>query len=403
MCKIFTKKLKKIDYKLFRHCLNIRQFAHKYLKYLQFSKSASPHTLKSYCIDLRQFITLDNPLFLSSLSTEAKNRFLDLSRPWIEGDFAPSQADSGPDVQPKKGEPSYPLLSGGEPLSPPTRHVIPAVSGNLFNVKQKTTTNKQCFPFVPADPAMPPQTLRWLQKRVQMSVRYWGRLALASQNRKLACVKSFLRWLFEEGMIDRDLHSNIRLPSVPQKLPHYLSVDEALCLVQTLQKAVVQKPTLGNKKDLLLILLLYGVGLRVSEACQLRWDQVEGTVLRIDGKGGRERLSVMPEMVLKSLKAYKSDLDMGSQGKFVLAMPVRRAFNRVRYWGMRAGLNKPISPHILRHSFATHLLGSGSDLRSLQELLGHRSLVATQKYTHLNISHLAKTLEDRHPLHKHKK
>ena len=337
MCKFWTKKLKKIDYEFFTQCLKIRQFIYKYLKYLEFNRSISPHTLRSYCIDLRQFMLADKPVFVSFFSTTYKNRFLDLRF-------------DGADFE-SKGV-----------LSPINSAIL----------------------------------LKGLKKRVQMSARQWGQLAPASQNRKLACVKSFLKWLFEEGLIEKDLHSTVRLPKAPHKLPHYLSVDEALCLVQTVQKACSRKPTTNNQRDLLMILLLYGGGLRVSEACQLKWEQVDGPALRILGKGGRERLCVIPEMGQTTFKSYKKK---AMASKFVLGgLSVRTAYDRVRYWGIQAGLNKPISPHILRHSFATHLLSSGSDLRALQELLGHRSLLATQKYTHLNISHLARTLEQRHPL-----
>ena len=337
ICNFLTKNLKKNDCEVFTQCLKIRQFIHKYLKYMQFSKSASPHTLRSYCIDLRQFLTSDRPLFLSFFSTEAKKRFLDLFH----------------------SEPDF----------------------------EKTLVTQDFL-------------AQGLKNRLSLSQRQWGQLAPASQNRKLACVKAFLKWLFEEGAIDQDLHSRLRLPSVPQKLPHYLSVDEALYLVQTVKKAVSQKPSTENKRDLLLILLLYGGGLRVSEACNLKWEQVKGATLSIRGKGGKERLCVVPNMVLTAFKAHKKQ---AVRDDTVLAISVRTAYDRVRYWGVRAGLNKPISPHILRHSFATHLLSSGSDLRSLQELLGHRSLLATQKYTHLNISHLARTLEKNHPLHKKSK
>ena len=337
ICNFFTKKLKKSDYEIFIHCLKIRQFIYKYLKYLKFQRSLSPHTLKFYCIDLRQFLVFSSSSFLSFLSTEAKNQFLDLSH--YETDFS---------------------KWGGIKL------------------------DKGLF-------------LKKLEKNARKSARSWARLAPASQNRKMACVRAFLKWLYKEGLIKKDIHSHIKLVSVPRKLPHYLSVDEALCLVHTVKKAVVAKPTLDNRRDLLLILLLYGGGLRVSEACGLKWRHVEDRFLRIRGKGGRERLCVLPETALKEFQFYRKHIHSLKNG-LVLGLSVRKAYERVRYWGQQAGLNKPISPHVLRHSFATHLLSSGSDLRSLQELLGHSSLSATEKYTHLNITHLARRLEQSHPI-----
>ncbi len=337
ICKFFTKKLKKSDRVIFTHCLKIRQFICKYLKYLEFQRSCSPHTLKSYCMDLRQFLAFFSSPCLSFLSTEAQNCFLDLSH---------------------------------DELAVPAGGVLRSDRG-LFLAK--------------------------LEQSVHKSARKWAQLAPASQNRKMACVRAFLKWLFEEGLIKQDLHSRIKLVSVPRKLPHYLSVDEALCLVQTVKQAVSgQSAHQDNRRDLLLILMLYGGGLRVSEACGLKWRQVEDRFLRIRGKGGRERLCVLPEMALKEFQ-FQRGLCPSLNG-LVLGLSVRKAYDRVRYWGQKAGLNKPISPHVLRHSFATHLLSSGSDLRSLQELLGHSSLSATEKYTHLNITHLARMLEKSHPI-----
>ena len=337
----FTKNIKKNDYKIFIHCLKIRQFIYKYLKYIEFNKNYSKHTIKSYCIDLRQFLVSDEPVFLSILSTNHKNRFLELS------------------------------------------HNETAFSGvNDLNL------------------------VKWLflkellEKKLKMSIKKWNKLSFATQNRKYACIKSFLRWLFVEGFIDEDLQVNIRLPKVPRRLPHYLSVDEALCLIRTLQKE--KKSKKENQRDLILVLLLYGGGLRVSEACLLKWKQVDFKkgVLRIKGKGGKQRLCALPRQVLEELKLFSS---LSSSDKvFSPDLSPRKAYDRVKYWGQKAGLNKPLSPHVLRHSFATHLLNSGSDLRSIQELLGHESLSATQKYTHLQMSHLAKILETRHPLKKKK-
>lgn len=144
-----------------------------------------------------------------------------------------------------------------------------------------------------------------------------------------------------------------------------------------------------------LILLLYGGGLRVSEACALQWkDLVEGArSLRIRGKGGRERVVAVPERTWEALTALKREGATVFNG-----LGERKAYEWVRQAGARAGLLKPLHPHALRHSYATHLLTSGADLRVLQELLGHRSLAATQKYTHLSLDHLARSLEKHHPL-----
>ena len=376
ICNFFTKKLKKSDYIVFIHCIIIRYFACKYLKYLEFNKLFSPNTIKSYCIDLRQFLISDSPRFLASFSTVQKNGFFNLSQ--NEKNYS------------KKPECAF-------------------LRENFINPHLKTQNLTHI-----------------LEKKLKPGLRSWANLSPASRNRKGAVVKAFLKWMFAKGWIDKDLQTLVRLPSLPQKLPVYLSVDEALCLVQTVQKAFLAKKGWEHQRDLILILLLYGGGLRVSEACQLTWKQVDWNkkVLRIKGKGGKQRLVALPDRVLKALKGIPKSA-RAKKDKPVLSYPLskaslkttsktkikshlkhhnlnqlaeRKAYDIVKHWGQKAGLAKPLSPHVLRHSFATHLLSSGSDLRTLQELLGHSSLVSTQKYTHLHISHLAKLLEKNHPL-----
>ncbi len=136
----------------------------------------------------------------------------------------------------------------------------------------------------------------------------------------------------------------------------------------------------------------------MSEACSLRWTDIrmKERVLKVLGKGGKERLVAVPGKVTRALRPLA-----GSGDEFVFgaaALDARRAYDWVRDAGRRAGLLKPLHPHALRHSFATHLLASGANLRALQELLGHASLQATQKYTHVSIDQLARTLERHHPL-----
>lgn len=220
----------------------------------------------------------------------------------------------------------------------------------------------------------------------------WVKLALASRNRKTACLKSFLNWLFEKDLIKRDLALHLQGPKVPQRLPHHLSVDEVTALLKTLASEKGPEARI----DEALILLLYGGGLRVSEACQLRWSAVDFStrVLRVLGKGSKERLVALPDRVLISLRA------LPRSGDYVFGeepLSTRRAYDRVRAAGARAALLQPLHPHALRHSFATHLLTSGANLRTLQELLGHSTLQATQRYTHIGIDQLANTLEKFHP------
>jgi site-specific recombinase XerD len=232
----------------------------------------------------------------------------------------------------------------------------------------------------------------------------WSKLAPASRNRKTACLKSFLNWLHDENVIERDLAVHLHAPRAPVRLPHHLSVDEALSLLDSIRRdeeeAGDEKARLQCVRDLALILLLYGGGLRVSEASALQWSQVErnGKVLRILGKGSKERMIALPPLATSALLRMKrtsghEDFVFGGTG-----LSTRAAYEIVRSRGARCGLLKPLHPHALRHSYATHLLSSGANLRTLQELLGHSSLQATQRYTHLGLDQLANTLEAFHPL-----
>ncbi|MNL38041.1 Tyrosine recombinase XerD [compost metagenome] len=196
-------------------------------------------------------------------------------------------------------------------------------------------------------------------------------------------------------MLEKDLSIQVICPKVPKKLPHFLSVDEALAVLKSFDEA---KESLLKEKTL--FLLLYGGGLRVSEACELQWSQVQMSqrVLRVIGKGSKERVVSLPPLAMDALKEWQKQTPFAKYVFGEKALNSRTAYEMVRQSGIRAGLLKPLHPHALRHSFATHLLTSGANLRTLQELLGHESLTATEKYTHLGIDQLARTMEKLHPL-----
>lgn len=224
----------------------------------------------------------------------------------------------------------------------------------------------------------------------------WAELSLSSRNRKTATLKSFFGWAYQEQLTERDLSTLIVCPKVPKKLPHFLSVDESLAVLHSYQK---DEDSHQKLRDKAMFLVLYGGGLRVSEACGLKWSDVHFSTrsLRLKGKGGKERLVILPSLAIEVLQKLRKE----SEDDFVFsaqALSPRVAYEWVRQRGAKAQLMKPLHPHALRHSFATHLLSSGANLRTLQELLGHESLQATEKYTHLGVDHLARTLEKHHPL-----
>ena len=234
-------------------------------------------------------------------------------------------------------------------------------------------------------------------KFLSQALESWSPLKPSTRNRKVATLKSFSHWLIQKKLIDKDFSHLIHSPKVPQKIPHFLSVDEIQSLISSLKQAINENDPLAQR-DLVLIYLLYGGGLRVSEACELLWADIrwkERAVLIRHGKGGKQRWIAVPESVIDALTK------LSQSTKYIFGdapMNTRKAYDIVRKRGARAGLSKPLNPHALRHSFATHLLSSGSDLRILQELLGHQSLVATQKYTHMSMAGLSQMMETFHPL-----
>jgi site-specific recombinase XerD len=244
-----------------------------------------------------------------------------------------------------------------------------------------------------------------LLSRCREALHHWSSLSPASRNRKAAALKAFLHWLYQEKWIDSDLAFQIHSPKVPIRLPHFLSLDEILAVLKGVKLALDQTDDPIQKiewrRDQALILVLYGGGLRVSEACRLKWSDLrpDKNLLCVLGKGGKERWVAVPAMVMSAISALphsSGEKSIWGEG----GLSTRKAYEIVRQWGQRANLLKPLHPHALRHSFATHLLSSGTNLRTLQELLGHASLQATQKYTHLGIDQLARSMEELHPLGK---
>lgn len=230
-----------------------------------------------------------------------------------------------------------------------------------------------------------------LKLLVRTAQKAWAKLQPASKNRKAAALRGFLKWLEQEECIEVGFHHFIETPKVPTRIPHFISVDEALAVLQAAKKS--------SDQDFALLLLMYSAGLRVSEACGLQWRNVDlrtGSII-VKGKGGKERQLPM----VSALKAVMQKMSKNLGTKYVFGsepMDPRKAYQVVRDSAVKAGLMKPLNPHALRHSFATHMLSSGADLRVVQELLGHDSLAATQKYLHLSMDSLTATIESAHPL-----
>ncbi|MCW5581551.1 MAG: tyrosine recombinase XerC [Luteimonas sp.] len=223
-------------------------------------------------------------------------------------------------------------------------------------------------------------------------------LSPKSLQRRLSAVRSFYQWLLRHGRIAANPAGGIRAPKAPRKLPQVLDPDEA--------KALVEVPTdapLGLR-DRAMLELFYSSGLRLSELCALRWRDLhldEGLV-DVRGKGGKERIVPVGSHARAALREWRADTRADDDapvfpGRGGKPISPRAIQVRMRQLAQRQGLFKRVHPHLLRHSFASHVLESSGDLRGVQELLGHADISTTQIYTHLDFGHLAKVYDAAHP------
>jgi len=229
-------------------------------------------------------------------------------------------------------------------------------------------------------------------------------VAPATLQRKAACLRSFYRHLRREGTIEHDPTADLRAPKKSQRLPHVLSRDEIARLL-----ASPRGPDPQSLRDRALLELMYACGLRASEAIglQLRDVDLEAALLRARGKGSKERIVPVGREAVAAVRAW---LQRG-RPEFVGLSPEPHLFVNQRGQGLTrqglykivqrharaAGLAGKMSPHTLRHTFATHLLAGGCDLRSLQEMLGHADIATTQLYTHLSAERLKDVYFEAHP------
>lgn len=223
-------------------------------------------------------------------------------------------------------------------------------------------------------------------------------------SRHLAALKSFYHFLFSEGEVAKNPTKTLELPRLHRKLPQVLSVSEVDLLLS--------QPKLDNPagiRDKAMLELLYATGLRVSEMVSLKLEDINlaGGYLRCFGKGSKERIVPLGKVARYCLEEYlvkaRGKLTQGRSEQSLFVNYHGKTMTRQGFWKIvkqyakRARIEKPITPHILRHSFATHLLENGADLRSVQEMLGHADIATTQIYTHLTKSRLKQVYDSTHP------
>lgn len=232
-----------------------------------------------------------------------------------------------------------------------------------------------------------------------LSLKKEHQYASASIARALIAIKVFFRFLKREGVIEENICHLLETPKVWQCIPHILSIQE--------MEQVLSQPDISSEiglRDQAILELLYASGLRVSELCQLNLADVDDHYVRVRGKGGKERLVPVGLKAITAIDRYLHFRDPTTDNRQqALFIGKRGRINRYNVWKLvkfyvcLAGISKPISPHSFRHSFATHLLENGADLRVIQELLGHASISSTDRYTHVTCSHLQEAFQAFHP------
>ena len=219
-------------------------------------------------------------------------------------------------------------------------------------------------------------------------------LCKTSLARKISSIRNFFHWLDKKQILHNPEISVLNTPKRPKNLPKALDIDQTFELLE-------ETPNFANEnwiklRDIAIFTLIYGCGLRISEAVNTNIGDFDNKeFIRIKGKGNKERIIPLLPVVIQSIQAYLNvcpyknnygeAVFLGAKGERISPRIIQRQMEKIRHY---MGLADNITPHSLRHSFATHLLANGTDLRSIQELLGHSSLSTTQRYTEVEISHL---------------
>ncbi len=230
----------------------------------------------------------------------------------------------------------------------------------------------------------------------------YGKNSPASVERKISAVRSFFSYLVRKDIVAQNPAKLVRTPKKEKHLPVFLSVDEVFNLVNV--KDPEQSPL--RLRDRAILELLYSSGLRVSELAGTTLADLSmgEAIIRVRGKGNKERIVPVGSKALSALGDYldiREKLKPASDRIFLNSrgggITTRSLARIIKKYGLVSGISKNVSPHVLRHSFATHLLAGGADLRAIQEMLGHASLSTTQRYTHLSVERIMEVYDKTHP------
>ena len=329
-----------------------------FLNYLRFERHFSPHTGKCYAADLYQF-----------------GQFL------LGGPEAAAQA-SAPTRKTAPG-----AYSSGGSTAVATAPVSTQSGGQVQQLREK---------LLAADANQIRSFLAFLHER---------EYSKATAARKLATLRSFYKFCLRRGFVQQNPVATIRTPKQEKRLPKFLDVSQMQKLLSTPDDS-----TLLGARDRAMLETLYSTGVRVSELVALNIADVDapGQCLRIRGKGRKERVAPIGPTALNAIRKYvemrsrdprnatfdQQPLFVNKHGQRLSTRSVRRKLDK---YLIMCGLDPSISPHTIRHTFATHMLNNGADLRSVQELLGHQSISTTQVYTHVTTAQLKRDYDNSHP------
>jgi len=264
----------------------------------------------------------------------------------------------------------------------------------------------QLLQFLEAEEINQPNLVTQHHIRAFVAQRHRQGLGGKSLQRLLSAVRSFYKWLLREGFAEHNPATPVRAPKSPRHLPATLDADTIGQLLD------IPCDTPLAIRDKAIMELFYSSGLRLSELASLHWEQVDlgSGMVTITGKGNRSRMVPVGRIAAEALLEWRKarvkfasfeqpHVFVSQQGNPIATRTIQA---RIRYWAKRQGMPQNIYPHLLRHSFASHMLESSGDLRAVQELLGHADISTTQIYTHLDFQHLAKVYDKAHPRAKKK-
>ncbi|MGA2183899.1 MAG: site-specific tyrosine recombinase XerD [Bryobacteraceae bacterium] len=240
--------------------------------------------------------------------------------------------------------------------------------------------------------------------RAYVDSLYQAGLATRTIARHITTLRNFYAFLIANGTIEQDPMIALVLPKQWQNLPKYLNKEELDVIL-----GAPERTTVRGQRDRAMLELLYATGVRVSELCQARLSDVELNLgfIRVTGKGNKQRLVPMGESAAAAIREYlegaRPRLLRRRASPYLFVTARGSCMTRQCFWklltdyGRRTGIRRPLTPHVIRHTFATHLLEGGADLRSVQVMLGHADIATTQIYTHVARSRLRSTIDEHHP------